>query len=249
MVFAIAFLVVAMRFCSSPDAQDPPQAGVADPAPANRPANTPQARPPLRDGDAAAIPGSDINYYVVFDGSGSMGSVECGDGKPKLVAAVRAVSDFVAAAPATANIGLAAFDRGGVSERVALGAGNRDMLATALQAIRAGGATPLRTGIRGGYDRLTDQARRQLGYGEYHLIVVTDGKPEPASEDPTPVVREILRDSPVVLHTVGFCIDSSHVLNQPGRTFYSAATNPQELQQSLQAVLAEAPTFDVTRFQ
>jgi hypothetical protein len=96
---------------------------------------------------------------------------------------------------------------------------------------------------------LTDQARSQLGYGEYHLVVVTDGEPDPDSEDPTPVVEEILEQSPVVLHTVGFCIDDDHVLNQRGRTFYAAATNPRELREGLQAVLAEADTFDATQFQ
>jgi uncharacterized protein with von Willebrand factor type A (vWA) domain len=162
---------------------------------------------------------------------------------------VQAVRGFIDAAPATANIGLAAFDNSGISERVPLGVGNRDALTDALQRIRAGSGTPLNSGIRIGYNRLTDQARAQQGYGEYHLVVVTDGKPEPSSEDPTPVVREILRESPVVLHTIGFCIDASHVLNQPGRTYYASATNPQELQSSLQAVLAEAPAFDVARFQ
>jgi Ca-activated chloride channel family protein len=52
----------------------------------------------------------------------------------------------------------------------------------------------------------------------------------------------------VVVHTVGFCIDEDHVLNQPGRTYYTAASNPDELRQGLQAVLAEAPNFDATKF-
>jgi Ca-activated chloride channel homolog len=209
----------------------------------------PQAWPPLRDAEASASPSSGINYYIVFDGSGSMLSHECGDGTSKIAAAVRAVKGFINAVPDTANIGLAAFDRRSISERVALGVGNRDALTAALQRIDAGSATPLNSGIRIGYDRLTDQARTQLGYGEYHLIVVTDGRPDPRSEDPTPVVREILRNSPVVLHTIGFCIDANHVLNQQGRTYYASATNPRELQDSLQAVLAEAPVFDVARFQ
>jgi hypothetical protein len=79
-------------------------------------------------------------------------------------------------------------------------------------------------------------------------VVVTDGEPDPANEDPTPIVKEILTQSPVVLHTIGFCIDANHVLNQPNRTYYTSATNPEQLQKSLQAVLAEAPSFDAAKF-
>jgi Ca-activated chloride channel homolog len=253
-IFGLVFLVAVLnKNCSSSAPPDPvPSPSVADimptePAPAE--GDLPQTWPPLQGAAVAASPSSDINYYIVFDGSGSMKSHECGEGMSKMDAAVQAVSNFIGAAPANANIGLAAFDRRAISERVALGIDNREALTAALQRIQAGSGTPLNSGIRIGYNRLTDQARKQLGYGEYHLIVVTDGRPEPSSEDPTPVVQEILRNSPVVLHTIGFCIDANHVLNQPGRTHYASATSPQELQSSLQAVLAEAPTFDVARFQ
>jgi Ca-activated chloride channel homolog len=188
------------------------------------------------------------NYYVVLDGSGSMLSKRCGGGSTKIEAAVTAVKHFFEAVPADANIGLAAFDRRTISERVPLGVGNRDALREALDKVSAGSDTPLRSSMKIGYEKLTAQARAQLGYGEYHLVVVTDGQPDPDSEDPKPIVKEILEQSPVVLHTIGFCIDSDHVLNQPKKTFYASATDPTELKESLQAVLAEAPVFDATQF-
>jgi Ca-activated chloride channel homolog len=251
-VIFVALLAVVIRNCSSSGPPDPvPPASATDvgpDAPDPGEAVLQQAWPPMGDTEVPAAPSSEINYYIVVDGSGSMSSRECGEGMSKMDAAVQAVSSFIAAAPATSNIGLAAFDRRAISERVALGIGNREALTAALLRIQAGSGTPLNSGIRLGYTRLTEQARKQLGYGEYHLIVVTDGRPEPSSEDPTPVVREILRNSPVVLHTIGFCIDSNHVLNQQGHTYYASATSPQELQNSLQAVLAEAPAFDVAQF-
>jgi Ca-activated chloride channel homolog len=206
--------------------------------------------PPLEEGTAPATTGTltTVNYYLVFDGSGSMLSSQCGGGTTKFDAALKAVRDFIATIPEDANVGLAAFDRRAISERVPLAGGSREALYGALQEIRAGSNTPLRSAIKIGYDKLTDQARTQLGYGEYHLVVVTDGDPDPRDEDPSPVVREILRESPVVLHTVGFCIDDDHVLNQRDRTNYAAATNPEQLRQSLQAVLAEAPVFDAASF-
>jgi hypothetical protein len=188
------------------------------------------------------------NYYVVLDGSGSMQAVECSAGDPKIEAAVVALQRFVDAVPGEANLGLAVFDTQGTSERVALGAGNRDAFRGALAAVNADGGTPLRSAIELGYQRLTEQARRQLGYGEYHLVVVTDGVPDPSSEDPSAAIRAIWAESPVVLHTIGFCIGENHVLNQPGRSYYVAADSPEQLQQGLGAVLAEAPSFDVARF-
>ena len=232
------------------------QAGTQDSATLpieKRPAPSEQPRvatwPPVSEG-AVASAAPTVNYYIVLDGSGSMSRRECsGDGDSrKIEVAIDSVRRFVAAIPAGANVGLAVFDRKDLSERVPIGANNREAISQALTRVRAGESTPLKSAIRLAFDKLTDQASAQLGYGEYHLVVVTDGKPDPQSEDPSKAVREILATSPVVLHTVGFCIDSDHVLNQPGRTYYTAASNPEELQRGLQSVLAEAPNFDAVKF-
>jgi hypothetical protein len=204
------------------------------------------AWPPV--GDSGSV-SSAVNYYVVLDGSGSMARRECaGEGGRKIEVAIEAVRNFVKEIPVEANVGLAVFDLRDLSERVPIGADNRDAISQALGRVRAGEGTPLRSAVHLAYDRLTKQASKQLGYGEYHLVVVTDGKPDPREEDPTEEVNKILADSPVVLHTIGFCIDPDHVLNQPGRAYYASASNPEELQSGLKSVLAEAPTFDAATF-
>ena len=142
---------------------------------------------------------------------------------------------------------LAVFDAKGLSERLSLGADNRDAFRQAVKAVSVNASTPLRSALELAYDRLLQQGRRQLGYGEYHLVVVTDGQAS-KGEDPTPAVNRILAESPVVVHTIGFCIGERHPLNQPGRTYYRSANNPQALQQGLEKVLAEAPDFSVTQF-
>jgi Ca-activated chloride channel homolog len=253
-VIAIAVVVTTLKnFRSTPDTSEPDwaakmqQDATSVDAATHSQETLQPAWPPLQEG-APASPSNNINYYIVFDGSGSMLSRDCGGGKTKIEAAVQAVKDFVVAIPATANVGLMIFDRHDISERVTLGLDNRNALIDALQKVRAGSGTPLRSSIQIGYDKLTEQAGKQLGYGEYHLVVVTDGRPDPRSEDPSDTVLEILATSPVVLHTIGFCIDPDHVLNQQGRTYYASANSPQELQQGLQAVLAEAPVFDAAGF-
>lgn len=208
--------------------------------------------PSLRGDNAVAAsgaPAATSNYYVVLDGSGSMRRVDCSDGKPKIEVAVAALSRFIQSVPAQANLGLAVFDDAGLSERVPLGVGNREAFEAALHKVDVQGGTPLKSSIELAYDKLTTQARQQLGYGDYHLVLVTDGYPDPAREDPAEAVDKLLQNSPVVLHTIGFCLGEDHVLNQPGRVYYTAADSPEQLSAGLGNVLAEAPAFDVSDFQ
>ncbi len=187
------------------------------------------------------------NYYLVIDGSGSMQEIKCSGGHSKMSVAKTAISGFVSKLPANANVGVFAFDRAGVQERLPLGRHSSEETLAAIQSIRAGGGTPLSTSIEAGVSALTTQAVKQLGYGEYHLVVVTDGL---ASSGFTPdhQVNQLLANTPIVLHTIGFCINDQHPLNRPGYTLYKAADNPQSLIDGLDAVLAEAPEFNVGSF-
>lgn len=207
--------------------------------------------PRLDDNSPAPLPMDQVgaaNYYLVLDGSGSMGARGCSGNTNKIQAAVVALDRFIGTLPVDANLGFASFDDNGIAERVPLALDNREQVRNALRGTIASGGTPLRSAMQIGVDKLTTQAQRQLGYGEYHLVVVTDGQPDPRSEDPTPVVEDLLATSPIVLHTIGFCIGEDHVLNQPGRTFYIAADSPEQLERGLDSVLAEAPSFDVAAF-
>jgi hypothetical protein len=97
------------------------------------------------------------------------------------------------------------------------------------------------------FDSLTRQARAQLGYGEYHLVIVTDGYADP-DEKPRTIVDKMLAETPIIIHTIGFCISDKHSLNQPGRILYQSATDVQSLQQGLDDVLAESPDFTAQQF-
>jgi len=187
------------------------------------------------------------NYYVILDGSGSMRERDCTQRGTKVEDAKAALAEFVRAMPEDSNVGLFVFDDRGVSERVPLDAGNRAQFIERVNAVSANSGTPLKSAIAQGYQALTAQAQAQRGYGEYNLVIVTDGEASPG-EDPSEIVEEILEHSPVVIHTIGFCIGTEHVLNQAGRTIYRAASNSEELRAGLGAVLAEAPAFDVSQF-
>ncbi len=226
-------------------------------APANALAKHAQRRPtaakfdwPHGGSDAKVELAADLtmrNYYVILDGSGSMSDRECGGGTTKIEAAKQALAEFAKSVPASAQLGLAAFDSRGTSERLPLGRGNRDRFMEEVRAVMANGETPLKSAITLGIEKLEDQARKQLGYGEYNLVIVTDGAAS-SGEDPGAVVDAVLSRSPVNIHTIGFCIGPDHSLNQPGRTVYKTAENPAELRAGLGDVLVEAETFDAAKF-
>jgi len=254
--------------CGKDDAPSRPAQTAVKPAPAPQPAQpAPSPPPPVepvprKSADAASWPspapeGVEItlsanllakNYYVVLDSSGSMQDVRCSGSITKSEAAKIALAEFAGAVPADANLGLAVFDGTGLSERLPLGLSNREEFISRVNATRPSDGTPLYNATLLGYRKLEQAARTQAGYGEYHLVIVTDGQADPPTQDPTPVVGEILRRSPIVIHTIGFCIGTHHPLNQPGRTIYRAANNPQELRRGLEEVLAESPGFDVATF-
>ncbi len=187
------------------------------------------------------------NYYFVIDGSGSMRNIDCSGAYSKMDAAKIALTEFARNIPNEANIGIVAFDRNSISERLALQQKNEGEFNYAVQQIGYGGGTPLQSAIDIAYTKVTEQGRKQLGYGEYNIIVVTDGAAS-EGEDPTRVINRIIDNTPILVHTIGFCLGEDHSLNQPGRTFYKAANNIESLRQGLDDILAESEEFTITDF-
>ena len=249
---ALLLLALGVAGCDSspPPAQVQPGGGDAGLIPSLGP-DSGKPWPYLPDDASAVQVSEDLltrNIYLVLDGSGSMHDAGCSGGMRKIDAAKRAVREFAGMVAADTNLGLLAFDRRGVSERSPLSKGAREALIRSVDQVQPEGGTPLRRAIGLAYQQLTRQAQSQLGYGEYHLVVVTDGLAS-QGEEPDSLVRQILEQSPVVLHTIGFCIGQNHSLNQPGRVLYRAADDYAGLRAGLQGVLAESPEFVPTSFQ
>ncbi|MFQ5869004.1 MAG: VWA domain-containing protein [Candidatus Zixiibacteriota bacterium] len=198
-----------------------------------------RAEIPLDDPDGEASLAR--NFYFIFDGSGSMGDTQAG--QVKLKGAKEAVRKFLTKIPADANLGLYVFDAGGIREVVPLGSDNRDAFMQAIDAVKDGGVTPLAESIRFGTDRLVEQYKKQLGYGEYRLIVVTDGK---ASGIPGAAQHAARYSMPI--YAIGLFIEGDH----PLRTYalsYREANDYEDLERALEETLAELPSFDLTEFE
>ena len=187
------------------------------------------------------------NYYIVLDGSGSMEDKKCSGNTSKMTAATRALSGFVKKIPAQANVGLAIFIDSKIYELAPLQPAEKLDVDRLVTGRKPAGSTPLFSAIQFAYSKLNEQGQKQLGYGRYHLIVITDGIAS-KNQDPSSIVDEMIEKTPINLHTIGFCIGADHVLNQPGRLVYHAADNPQQLSKGLGSVLAESPHFDLSEF-
>ena len=188
------------------------------------------------------------NIVLIFDGSGSMAKEGCSGNRPKIDVAKKAVVEWSGTVPANANLGLVCFH--GKSRDLLIQemeSGNRDKFIGTVKSIAAGGKTPLTLAFKEAFVMLEKQAQKQLGYGEYTIVVVTDGIAN-SPEDLTRAVNWILKYTPIDIYTIGFCIGDDHSLNQRGRTFYKAANNPEQLKQGLKDVLAESEEFDITEF-
>jgi len=189
------------------------------------------------------------NFYVIMDGSGSMREAttrDCGGDQEfpnKMVCARWAIKKFLENVPEDVNIGLYVFDSSGRGEVVPLGASNREAFLKGVDDIEAGGGTPLAGAIRYGTDQLIEQYKKQLGYGEFRLVVVTDGK---ARDIPDAALYAAKYGIP--LYAIGLCVGLDHPLRYYSVS-YRAADNFSDLSKGLSDTLAELPNFDVTQFE
>ncbi len=189
------------------------------------------------------------NFYFIIDGSGSMDSEPGGACRgdqsfgAKLEGAQWAVQEFLTKVPDDVHLGLYVFDRDGRQEVVPLGAGNRETFLGAVNGIRSGGGTPLAASISFATDRLVEQYKRQLGYGEFRLVVVTDGR-----ADRIPDAARYAGHFGMPIYAIGLCIDEDHPLRRYAVS-YRAADSFEDLAAGLKETLAELEDFDVTDFE
>src|SRR5262245_41299798 len=188
------------------------------------------------------------NFYFIFDGSGSMSeslNKQCkGDKRfgSRLEGAKWAVEQFLPLVPRDVNLGLWVFDTIGNSERVSLGPDSRAPFLVEVKKIRAGGKTPLTESIEQGVNRLVQQRDKQLGYGEFRLIVVTDGE---ATGRPLPQAVAYARERRVPIYTIGLCLSADHELRKFSVS-YRPADSIEALKLGLEETLAETRSEEHT---
>jgi hypothetical protein len=185
------------------------------------------------------------NFYFVFDGSGSMMQRPENDSNfnSKIEGAKWAVRAFAQHLPEDANIGLFVFDNFGTREVVSLGSERKEAFLQAIEGVSAGGGTPLQESIHTGVDALVAQYKKQLGYGEYRLVIVTDGLADGLDE-----AADYATQYGIPMYTIGLCVGEDHPLRQLSVS-YRAADTMEDLRDALKDTLAESEVFDASSFE
>jgi len=188
------------------------------------------------------------NFYIIMDGSGSMHDAldtECSGDKTfstKMEGAQWALIQFLDSVPEDVNLGFYLFDNNGEREVVPLGANNRDQIRQAVEQIQEGGSTPLADAMALATQKLVKQYQKQLGYGEFRIIVVTDG-----IANSIPDAALYAAESGMPIYTIGLCVGSNHPLRKYSVS-YKAADNFQDLASGLKETLAELEQFDADTY-
>ena len=200
--------------------------------------------------EASGVASVKRNFYFIFDGSGSMrhppahasASADKTFGS-KAQGAKWAVHEFISKVPDDVNLGLFVFDRRGARQLVRLSAGNREEFLRQIDAVEPMGNTPLGRAISIGVKELEKQYNKQLGYGEFRLIVLTDGE---ATDSLASGVNEALRYK-IPIYTIGFDMPATHALRKHSVS-YRAADSASEVEQALEAAGAELDVYGPTAF-
>lgn len=251
MAFALCLVAVSLTACSdlpSGSSTSTPSSSTGDSQPVVDQSGYVNLRDPLTEPGAPVGQACDArNFLIVLDGSGSMA------GAP-LEQAKQAIHAYVNSLPAgrKINLGLVAFENDQIETKVTFdspAATNRAAFLQAVDSVDANGGTPLAEAISAGTDVLLKQCQLQLNYGDYRMIVVTDGEATGSMSLDDACTK--LSSYGFSLYTIGFNINSDHALKK-WATSYETADSADSLAKKLQNTAAEPdayvpPTYTPTK--
>jgi hypothetical protein len=153
-------------------------------------------------------------------------------------AAKEALKQVLRTVPPETRIGLLVFSAKNVESDWVYPLGPRDdaVLLRAIDRPMPGGGTPLGAYLKKGADRLLEERGKQLGYGTYRLLVVTDGEAGDANlvEQFTP---EIIARG-VTVDVIGVAMNQRHTLATKVHS-YRSANDPGSLTRAVAEVFGE----------
>lgn len=179
------------------------------------------------------------NIVIILDASGSMkDKFRADETKSKMDAAKEALKEVLAKVPDGTNIGLLVFSGRNIPDEWVYPLRPKDTakLMNAIDMLQPEGGTPLGRYMRIGANRLLQQREKQYNYGNYRLLIVTDGEAQDADRvaQHTP---EILNRQ-IRLDVIGVDMKTEHKLATDADS-YRRADNPGELVAAVSQILAE----------
>ena len=179
------------------------------------------------------------NIVVILDASGSMQDKFSGDQtKSKMEAAKAALQEVLSKVPDDTQIGLLVFSGANIQNDWVYPLGPKDTqkLIAAIHLPQPSGNTPLGKYIRIGANRLLDQREKQYNYGNYRLLVVTDG--EASDADKVKYYTPEILNRQIRIDVIGVDMKTDHMLAKVVDS-YRKADNPGELVAAVSQILAE----------
>ena len=179
------------------------------------------------------------NIVVILDASGSMQDKFSGDRtKSKMEAAKAALQEVLAHIPDGTQIGLLVFSGANIHNEWVYPLGPKDTqkLIAAIRLPQPSGDTPLGKYIRIGANRLLEQREKQYNYGNYRLLVVTDG--EASDADKVKHYTPEILNRQIRIDVIGVDMKTDHMLANVVDS-YRKADNPGELVAAVSQILAE----------
>lgn len=179
---------------------------------------------------------------IVFDDSGSMDETMRSTGVRRIDAAKRALSNVLEQLPADTQVGVLALNSrvAGSPWVVPLGTIDPSWRAN-VASLEAVGGTPLGEYLKAAADALLEARARQI-YGEYRLLVVTDGEANDSDLVDTYLPQVLARG--LTIDAIGVDMESDHSLATKVNS-YRRADDDSSLQEAISQVFAETSLDDL----
>lgn len=178
---------------------------------------------------------------IVLDDSGSMNKSMAGN-EPKMVVAKRAINRVIETLPANTQLGILLMNGASAAKGwlVPLGPLDAGEASRRVSALAADGGTPLGASMKRGLDELL-KLRDERPYGDYRLLVVTDG--EASDADVLKRNLPLIVSRGVVLDVIGVDMQADHSLAKRSHS-YRRANDAQSFEKALKEVFAESTADD-----
>lgn len=177
------------------------------------------------------------NIIIVLDASGSMN--EKMKGERRLDVAKRSLLAVLQQVPPTTNVGILVFSGAGKTGAwwlAPLGALDLPRVQRELASLQPNGGTPLGESMRVAADTLLEQRGKQLGYGTFRVLMLTDG--EASDQQLVEKHLPLMLQRGLRLDVIGMDMKQGHSLATRVNS-YRAAGSGQELTGAINEVFAE----------
>ncbi len=146
----------------------------------------------------------DKNVVIIFDDSGSMGGGKTNSKSSKMIRAKKATKAFISELPNGYNLGIYALNSGYIFNLQSLTDTKKKKAISVISNLISKGKTPIGSSLVYASNVLLKQRKQQAGYGDFTIVIVTDG----AADNSLYMLREVDNtiNNNIAIKTIGLDI-------------------------------------------